>query len=75
MSLAKPLRKPFVDPLVSEPTDALDATRAFGGLLGQVVLGGGSSGQRIDDGDYAVYDCSYDSAGQDTVDGSGYGAG
>jgi hypothetical protein len=39
-----------------------------------VVLGGGSSGQQLDDGDYNVYDCSYDSTGQDTVDGSGSGS-
>jgi hypothetical protein len=72
MSMAKPLRKPFVDPSVSEPIDALDATRAFGGVLGQIVLGGGSSGQPIDDGDYLMYDCySQDPSGQDTVDGGG----
>lgn len=63
MNLEKPVRKPFLEPVVSEPIDALDATRVFGGLLGQVVLGGGSSGTALDDGD-----CGYsypDPPGQD----------
>lgn len=67
MSLEKPLRKPFVYPVVSEPIDALDATRTFGGLLGQVPLGGGSSGTALDDGDYCAGYYT-DSPGQDTVD-------
>lgn len=71
MSLEKPLRKPFVYPVVSEPIDALDATRTFGGLLGQVPLGGGSSGTALDDGDYCSSSSYYpDSVGQDTVDPS-----
>lgn len=67
MSIAKPLRKMFVEPTVSEPIDALDATRAFGGMLGQVVIGGGSSGTALDDGDFGV-NSYYDSPGQDGVD-------
>lgn len=61
------MKKPFVDPMVSAPIDALDATRVFGGQLGQVVLGGGSSGTALDDGDYGV-NSYYDSPGQDGVD-------
>ena len=55
-------RRPFVEPSVSEPSDALAATRVFAGQLGQVILGGGSSGTAIDDGDYG------DPAGLDEVD-------
>ena len=62
------VRKPFVEPVVSEPIDALDATRAFGGMLGQVVLGGGSSGTALDDGDYCLGGAYSDSYGQDGVD-------
>ena len=69
MSLDKPVRKPFVEPVVSDPIDALDATRAFGGMLGQVILGGGSSGTALDDGDYCAGASLPDSTGQDTVDG------
>lgn len=65
-----PLRKPFVDPAVSEPIDALDATRTFGGLLGQVVLGGGSSGTALDDGDFCNGASYPDSTGQDSADPS-----
>ncbi len=65
-----PLRMPFVDPVVSEPIDALDATRVFGGQLGQVVLGGGSSGTALDDGDICLGVSYPDSVGQDTVDPS-----
>jgi hypothetical protein len=68
MSLEKPARKPFVEPVVSEPIDALDATRAFGGMLGQVILGGGSSGTALDDGDFCANGVYYDSTGQDSVD-------
>lgn len=67
MSSETPVKKPFVDPMVSAPIDALDATRVFGGQLGQVVLGGGSSGTALDDGDYGV-NSYYDSPGQDGVD-------
>lgn len=67
MSLETPARKPFVEPVVSEPIDALDATRTFGGMLGQVILGGGSSGTALDDGDYCSGYYS-DSPGQDSVD-------
>lgn len=72
MSPETPLRKPFVDPVVSEPVDALDATRAFGGMLGQVVLGGGSSGTALDDGDYCAGGSLSDSTGQDVTDGPAY---
>lgn len=65
----KASRKPFIDPVVSDPIDALDATRAFGGMLGQVILGGGSSGTALDDSDY-YYGSYYDSPCQDGVDGS-----
>jgi len=68
MNPQEPVRTPFVEPVVSEPIDALDATRAFGGLLGQIVLGGGSSGTAIDDGDFCVNGYYYDSTGQDSVD-------
>ena len=75
MTSAPPVRKPYVEPAVSAPIDALDSTRVFGGLLGQVVLGGGSSGTALDDGDYN-YSCSgdtyCDTPGQDAgVDGYG----
>jgi hypothetical protein len=60
-------RKPFVEPSVSPPADALDATKVFAGQLGQVVLGGGSNGTRIDDGDYQS-NSFYDSPYQDGVD-------
>lgn len=68
--MVEPLKKPFVEPIVSSPIDALDATRVFGGQLGQVVLGGGSSGTAIDDGDFTGSGYN-DSPGQDGVD-SGY---
>ena len=68
-------RKPFVEPSVSEPSDALAATRVFAGQLGQVILGGGSSGTAIDDGDYGAGNSSPDSAGQDGVDPGGYDCG
>ena len=55
MSIKESFRKPFVDPIVSEPIDALEATRVFGGQLGQVVLGGGTAGQGIDTGDSDFY--------------------
>jgi hypothetical protein len=64
------VRKPFVQPVVSEAVDALRATRMFGGQLGQVVLGGGSGGTAIDDGD-AYSSSAYsspDPIGQDCVD-------
>ncbi|MEO8360845.1 MAG: hypothetical protein ABI672_12510 [Vicinamibacteria bacterium] len=60
--------KPFIDPVVSEPIDALEATRVFGGLLGQIILGGGSSGQAIDDGDDLNANPSPDDAGLDCSD-------
>ncbi len=63
-------RKPFMDPVVSEPIDALDATRAFGGMLGQVIIGGGSSGTAMDDSDFYGSYSFYDSPCQDGVDGS-----
>ena len=66
-------RKPFVEPTVSAPSDALAATRVFAGQLGQVILGGGSNGTAIDDGDYGT-NSYYDSPGQDGVDG-GYDCG
>jgi len=69
--MEEPLKKSFVDPIVSEPIDALDATRVFGGQLGQVVLGGGSAGTSIDDGDFNGSSSYTDSPGQDGVD-SGY---
>ena len=50
MSEAQAQRRPFVEPVVSEPTDALEATRTFGGLL-QALIAGGSSGTSLDDGD------------------------
>lgn len=65
-----PLKKIFVDPVVSEPIDALDATRVFGGQLGQVVLGGGSSGAAMDDPDYYEGNSLPDSPGTDGVDAS-----
>ncbi len=68
--MVEPPKKPFVEPVVSPPIDALDATRVFGGQLGQVVLGGGSSGTAIDDGDFNSGE-GYDSPGQDGVD-AGY---
>lgn len=70
MTEESPPRKPFIDPVVSEPIDALDATRAFGGLLGQVIIGGGSSGTAIDDSDYYGSYSYYDSPCQDGVDGA-----
>ena len=57
-------RQPFVEPAVSAPVDVLEATRVFAGQLGQAVLGGGSNGTSIDDGDYYA-NSSYDSPGQD----------
>ena len=71
MSISPNSKKPFVEPVVSSPIDALDATRVFGGQLGQVVLGGGSSGTAIDDGDYFGSSSYTDPPGQDGVD-SGY---
>ncbi len=68
MSIAPNPKKPFVEPIVSSPIDALDATRVFGGQLGQVVLGGGSTGTQMDDGDEYCADVSYDSPGLDGVD-------
>jgi hypothetical protein len=68
MSAQTPLRRPFVEPVVSDPIDALDATRVFGGMLGQGPLGGGSSGTAIDDGDYCAGASFPDSPGQDSVD-------
>ncbi len=65
MTLASPARKPFVEPVVSAPVDALDATRAFGGPLAPT----GSSGPALDDSDY-YYGSYYDSPCQDGVDGS-----
>jgi hypothetical protein len=59
-------RKPFVDPQVSPPVDALDTTRVFGGLVGGIILAG--SGTATDDGDVDCYgDACYgpDSPGQD----------
>ena len=64
MSHDKPLRKPFEEPVVSEPIDALDATRAFGGLLGQSLFT--SSGTALDDGDLCA--SGYDPQGLDGVD-------
>lgn len=71
LTMVEPPKQPFVEPVVSSPIDALDATRVFGGQLGQVVLGGGSSGTAIDDGDYFGSGSYTDSPGQDGVD-SGY---
>jgi len=72
MSLDKPVRKPFFEPVVSDPIDALATTRAFGGMLGQVILGGGSSGTALDDGDYCNGASMPDSTGQDVTDGPMY---
>ena len=69
--MIEPLKKPFVEPIVSSPIDALDSTRVFGGLLGQVPLGAGSGGAAIDDGDFMGSNSYTDSPGQDGVD-SGY---
>ena len=62
MSEAQAQRRPFVEPVVSEPTDALEATRTFGGLLG-VLIAGGSAGVALDDGDN--YGGPLDPIGQD----------
>ena len=65
MSPQTPLRRPFVEPVVSQPIEALDATRAFGGMLGQVILAAGSSGAALDDGDYALNSYCVDPGYQD----------
>ena len=70
MSPETPLRKPFMDPVVSEPVDALDATRAFGGMLGQPIFT--SSGTALDDGDYGAGSSYPNPTCQDGVDGSSY---
>jgi hypothetical protein len=67
MNPQTPVRKPFVEPVVSEPIDALDATRTFGGMLGQVIFAP-SSGAALDDGDICAgtgYDPTYVDSGAD----------
>lgn len=74
MSPVTSQRKAFVDPVVSAPIDALDATRVFGGLLGQVILPEGSSAL-LDDGDADLPSPPYgpDASYIDVIDGSGGG--
>ena len=63
MNEAKTTRRPFIAPVVSEPTDALDATRAFGGQLSVLGI---IPGSQMQDGD--GYDCGYDGVGLDGGD-------
>lgn len=72
MTLPTPARRPFVDPVVSEPIDALKATTAFGGLTAPLLLGPLSSGVgALDDGDLPSGADYFDSY-QDGVDGGSY---
>lgn len=71
MTLQPPARRPFVDPVVSEPIDALKATTAFGGMTTTLLVAPVGSGVgALDDGDLPSGADYFDSY-QDGVDGGG----